>query len=188
MPRAPIAETPEQRESRLKRQRDYEARRKAADPEGWAKAQREAAKRYRERNPEKAREATRKWGAENRDRIYAARKSNRQENHLLWLYREAKARAAKRGLEFSIQFSDIPQISDTCPLLGVPFDKPEGAATAYRASLDRINPALGYVKGNVWWVTYRANLIKNDGTADEHQKIADAMRNALNSITYVVRD
>lgn len=43
-------------------------------------------------------------------------------------------------------------------------------------SLDRIDPRKGYVKGNVWIISYRANLIKNDGTAEEHEMIAKAMR------------
>lgn len=44
------------------------------------------------------------------------------------------------------------------------------------SSLDRVDPAKGYVKGNVWIVGYRANLVKNDGTAEEHELIARAIR------------
>jgi hypothetical protein len=47
--------------------------------------------------------------------------------------------------------------------------------------LDRIIPEEGYVAGNVNVVSYRANRIKNDGTAEEHLKIADWMDSMLQS-------
>lgn len=34
-------------------------------------------------------------------------------------------------------------------------------------SLDRKDPAKGYVKGNVWVISYRANAIKQDATLAE---------------------
>lgn len=64
-----------------------------------------------------------------------------------------------------------------CPLLGHPFAE-ANSGTAFVPSLDRINPKLGYIKGNVWIVGRRANMIKNDGTAEEHEQIARAMRAA----------
>ena len=38
------------------------------------------------------------------------------------------------------------------------------------ASLDKIIPQLGYVKGNVVWCTQRINVMKNDATLDEMKK------------------
>ena len=40
-------------------------------------------------------------------------------------------------------------------------------------SLDRIVPKKGYVEGNIAWISNRANVIKNDGTAEEHLKVAE---------------
>jgi len=36
-----------------------------------------------------------------------------------------------------------------------------------QACIDRIIPELGYVEGNVMIISRRANVIKNDATADE---------------------
>jgi len=80
-------------------------------------------------------------------------------------------------LEFTITESDIPPMGERCPLLGEPFEI--GGDKRYSPSLDRIDPKRGYVPGNVWIVGWRANLIKSNGTAEEHEMIAQAMRKAL---------
>ena len=42
-------------------------------------------------------------------------------------------------------------------------------------SLDRLVPALGYVKGNVQVISWRANKLKGEGTAEDHRLIAEWM-------------
>lgn len=169
-------ETPEQREKRLIRQRAYEARRRASDPEGYKRAQADATRRYAERNPEKTKAATKRWREENREQFNQRRRDWRSKNLVRALFLEAKARAKVRGVAFEIEAEDIPPMGETCPLLGHPFPPPDVRGTPFSPSLDRIDPTKGYLKGNVWIVGYRANLIKNDGTAEEHEKIALAMR------------
>jgi hypothetical protein len=74
---------------------------------------------------------------------------------------------------FTIQFSELV-FPTHCPILGLKLDY---WAENYRddayPSFDRTNPALGYVTGNVQIVSWRANRIKNDGSASEHRQIAD---------------
>jgi hypothetical protein len=43
-------------------------------------------------------------------------------------------------------------------------------------SLDRINNMKGYVPGNVKIISWRANHLKSNGTALEHEKIAQYIR------------
>ena len=38
-------------------------------------------------------------------------------------------------------------------------------------SLDKVIPSLGYVKGNIWVISYRANTIKNNCTFEEIEKL-----------------
>ncbi|HDR9087196.1 TPA: hypothetical protein QDB10_003109 [Burkholderia vietnamiensis] len=181
MPRKPKEETPEQREKRLTRQRAYEARRKERDPDGFKAAQLEASRKWRENNPDKRKASVKKWRENNRDRFNETRRKWRARNIVRALFLEARSRAKERGLEFSIGFDDIPEMGQICPLLGHPFPPPEERRTPYSPSLDRIDSTKGYVKGNVWIVGYRANLIKNDGTPEEHEMIAKAMRERMNS-------
>lgn len=77
--------------------------------------------------------------------------------------------------EFTIEFSDLT-FPTHCPALGIELDYFANARAENSPSFDRLNPSKGYVKGNVTIISWRANRIKNDGTAEEHQKIADFMR------------
>lgn len=43
-------------------------------------------------------------------------------------------------------------------------------------TIDRIIPALGYVPGNIVVISHRANRMKSDGTAEEHERIAAWLR------------
>ena len=88
----------------------------------------------------------------------------------------AQKRAENAGVPFTITENDI-RIPIYCPILGVKLRAHKGkGAKDDSASLDRIIPELGYVPGNIAVMSHRANRIKSDGTADEHQKIADWIR------------
>lgn len=98
---------------------------------------------------------------------------------------QARFRAKKNGIPFDITRSDIV-IPVICPLLGIPIfklrstGKPVGCPNS--PSLDRIDPTKGYVKGNIWVVSYRANRIKNNATVGEFEKVVHAMRKRLQVI------
>lgn len=86
---------------------------------------------------------------------------------MLW---GAKKRAKRDGTHFDIKAEHII-IPDRCPLLGIPLQQAGGFREAGSPSLDRIRPELGYVPGNVWVISYRANQIKNDATLAELRAI-----------------
>lgn len=88
----------------------------------------------------------------------------------------ARLRADKAGVPCTITEEDI-KIPVYCPILGLKLTTGTGRGPKPNsASLDRIIPDLGYVPGNIAVISHRANTIKNSGTADEHQKIADWIR------------
>jgi hypothetical protein len=90
------------------------------------------------------------------------------------LVRFAKARAKRFGVPFSITENDII-VPDKCPVLNIPIDLKHRSRSDNSPSLDRIIPSEGYVPGNVAVISYRANRIKNNGTAHDHRLIADWM-------------
>lgn len=90
----------------------------------------------------------------------------------------ARSRAKKYGLPFALTSKDI-EIPEFCPVLGVKMewhDKQGGSPLS--PSIDRIQPSLGYVRGNVAVISSRANRIKTDATAEEVQKVADWLKRA----------
>ena len=67
-------------------------------------------------------------------------------------------------------------IPDVCPCLGTPIVPGEEGGIENSPSVDRIDPSKGYVKDNVWVISYRANRIKNDSTFEELEKVFNAVK------------
>jgi hypothetical protein len=78
------------------------------------------------------------------------------------LYRSAKKRALKKGLEFNIELKDI-HIPKKCPILKVPLI----CSTRYSPSIDRVYPDKGYIKGNIAVISTLANSMKANATPKE---------------------
>lgn len=101
-----------------------------------------------------------------------------QKGHVYARYSSRKHYAKKKGIDFKISYDyALSLVTDKCPILGLELSwcKQSKTVTENSPSLDRIIPKLGYVEGNVVWVSTRANRIKNDGTQEEHEKIAKFM-------------
>jgi hypothetical protein len=133
---------------------------------------------YKEKVNKQAREKRRElaldseWRSTRNDR----RRSLYEKNHAAYLLKAARYRAKKAGIEFSIIVEDIT-IPDLCPILGIPLEKGNGRPTDNSPNIDRIDCTKGYIKGNVWVISHRANRIKNDASLEELEKIVAALRN-----------
>lgn len=125
-------------------------------------------KQYSQKYPalrKKSRDERRKTDPEYRKHEEELQRQRDKKNPAKYLYRMAKYRASQKGLEFTISESDIV-VPNQCPLLEVPFDEVR-SASSYAPSLDRIRSDQGYVPGNVWVISKRANMLKLDATPDE---------------------
>jgi hypothetical protein len=80
------------------------------------------------------------------------------------LWKHAKARAAKKNLPFNIEVEDV-LIPDICPIMKEPIT-PVGSGP-FSASLDRIVPELGYIKGNIRVISLLANQMKWNATREQ---------------------
>lgn len=101
--------------------------------------------------------------------------SNRED----YMYRAAKIRASKKGIEFNISIEDIT-IPRNCPLLGIELDLINLKRNNPNSpSLDRIDSTKGYIKGNVWVISSKANVVKNDLSLEELETFS---RNTLSKI------
>ncbi len=101
------------------------------------------------------------------------------------LLRAAKQRSKRKNIEFSIDKSDI-HIPSICPILEIPLVRSDGLFTDNSPSLDRIDSSKGYVKGNVWVISWRANSIKSDASIEELTKVVSALTTKLHEINNIL--
>ena len=90
-----------------------------------------------------------------------------------YLWMQARARARRRGIPFSITLEDVEAVdTDVCPYLGIPIKRyPQGMGNGRygndKKTLDRFETELGYVPGNIVVCSWRANRIMSDATTAE---------------------
>ena len=99
---------------------------------------------------------------------YLEKRRSRLRNIQHYIWSKAKQRAEKNGLEFNIEDSDII-IPKVCPLLEIPLEWGVKGNYESSPSLDRIDSTKGYIKGNVWIISKKANSMKNSATFKELQ-------------------
>lgn len=124
----------------------------------------------------------RRWARESYARRYHLRAAEIQEaarkrrasNPARAMLNRVKHRATAEGLEFNLELSDLV-IPTHCPALGIPLKVGQGRQADASPSLDRIDPAKGYIKGNVVVISFLANRIKSNGTAQQVRQVADWM-------------
>ncbi len=101
------------------------------------------------------------------------------------MFNKARNRAKNKGLAFDIDVNYIRSIIPThCAVLGVKLEwsTHRGNGTnplPNSPSLDRIDPTKGYIKGNVWIISHRANIIKSDASHEELKLVTEAVGRAI---------
>lgn len=96
------------------------------------------------------------------------------ERRIRRLATDARLRAKARGLPFDEDLSDLLPPPIHCPVLDIPLSYATGQGQRWNApSIDRIDPAQGYLKGNRIVVSVLANQIKSTATPDQIRKVAD---------------
>jgi hypothetical protein len=96
------------------------------------------------------------------------------------ILRGSRMRAKKAGIPHDIDVTDVP-MPEICPVLKIPLfvnpDRNWAGACDNSPSIDQIVPRLGYVKGNVRVISFRANRLKCDATPEELELILADLRN-----------
>ena len=148
----------------------------------------EAMRQYYQDNKEKARLANKKYREVHGERL---NKQTLKRNKEAWhdisephffkrRVSAIKSRAKIYGRDFNLDAEYLKTIwpeDGMCPALGVLMKSGDrlNATQLERdcfPSLDRIDATKGYVKGNVHWVSLKANRIMTDGTPAEVMKVA----------------
>lgn len=80
------------------------------------------------------------------------------------LLSRVKTSSRTRGIPCTITTADLV-VPSVCPILGMPLAFRQGRDCV--PSVDRIDNTKGYVPGNVWVISGRANTMKNDASIEE---------------------
>lgn len=102
------------------------------------------------------------------------RKHSNEESYKKNMLTSARQRAKQKNLEFNIDLSDII-LPEKCPLLGIKMSI-NSENKNYSYSLDRIDSSKGYIKGNVWVISNRANTLKNNSTIEELEMLVTNLK------------
>lgn len=158
--------------------------------------QKEAARKYRNKNREALREYQREYRKthnmkpyqkasydKNKDKRTEYRRNRYRKEPWHYLVTSAKRRASTLDVPFDLDANHIKDIwpaDGLCPILKTPLAAGNLLENRNQsASLDRITPALGYIRGNVQIVSFRANRLKGDGTLEEFRILVDYLERAL---------
>lgn len=96
--------------------------------------------------------------------------------HLMWM--EVKKRANARGIPFELEVSDIV-LPKLCPILGIELRFGEGRVHDASPSLDRLIPSRGYVRGNCFVISSKANRMKQENTMEDFLNILKYLQDRL---------
>lgn len=117
-----------------------------------------------------------------------AKAANKFTSRLRTIYTKRMREGRKNGLECTILIYEIPAPPRCdgqwlCEVLNKPMILMERGYGLhdYTWSLDRINSNKGYIKGNVRWISNRANRLKNDATLEESILIVKYQERCVNS-------
>lgn len=108
----------------------------------------------------------RMWASKNMGRIVQKKRERRKRDLQGCLLESAQNRANINNIPLSIVKEDII-IPERCPVLGILLRRNTGKAAADSPTVDRLIPELGYVKGNIQVISYKANKMKNNASVEE---------------------
>lgn len=130
---------------------------------------------------EEEKERVKKWYHDNREKVNSKLRDKRRNDgdvirekarnrrikkwakNKIW---QCKQRSKEKGLPFNLDESDLSFRPEFCHVLWIKLDYKSGSDMRFWASIDRIVPELGYVKGNVRIISFAANAAKLDGLGD----------------------
>lgn len=101
------------------------------------------------------------------------------------MLKAARKRAKEKNIPFDINADYLRSIIPShCPIFNTALEWSTYRGLGHRPlpnspSLDRIDPSKGYVRGNVWIISNKANTIKSNATHEELRLVTEAVGRAI---------
>jgi hypothetical protein len=136
------------------------------------------AKPLTEKQKEAARERCRRWRLRNPGKCTPYDPTHRMRRPWCRSLGVRQAHAKKAGLPFTLKVKDVEHLwTGRCAVTGIPFElvntTGKRGPRAFSPSLDRIQPELGYVPGNVRFVLQCVNAFRGTMTDTEMKTVAE---------------
>src|SRR5579885_873938 len=125
---------------------------------------------YKKHRVKEIARAKKSLAKKSRAEINAYRKDHNRRHPISVIFQHARKRAKEKNIPFDITADDLV-VPKFCPILGIELCVNEKHAKDNSISLDRIVPELGYVRGNVAIISYKANTIKNNASIEDLEKV-----------------
>lgn len=87
-----------------------------------------------------------------------------------------KAQAKYKGVKFDLSVDDIEWVKE-CPILKINLDYFSSGRNNNTVSFDRKDSSIGYVKGNVYVISNKANSCKSDLTVTQIERMLEYVKN-----------
>lgn len=140
---------------------------------------------------------TRWYNNGGREKCKAYIKANPVQTITAQLTKAARTRAKQKDIPFDLDLDYVrsmvgenAELASHCPVLGMALDWSRQRGNGSKPlpnspSMDRIDPERGYVKGNIWIISHRANQIKSDASHEELKLVTKAVGEAIvNSLEF----
>ena len=132
---------------------------------------------YEKRDKDAARARASAWSAKNPERrkeIKDAYDIRRRTDPTVWakhMVNSLRGRSKRKSIPFDLTANDLLKLipaDGLCPALGIPIIF-GGKLSRNSPSVDRLIPALGYVRGNIAIISHKANSMKHAYPVDTHR-------------------
>lgn len=123
--------------------------------------------------------AQKSFRKKSRDEINSYKKKLNRKNPISIILQQARSRAKLKNIPFDLTIDDIV-VPEYCPVLGLKLTVNKGYAKDNSITIDRLIPELGYVKGNVSVISFKANTIKSNSSIEELEKVLSWVKLQIN--------
>lgn len=90
-----------------------------------------------------------------------------------------RRRAKRKGVDFNLTQSDIRNIPNTCPILGIKLFYTPGKRTNNTPSVDRVDNSKGYTKDNIRIISWAANRLKGEFDVKTIENLLQYMKGVI---------
>jgi hypothetical protein len=132
---------------------------------------RESRRKWSEKHPEVGRIKGKKRYARNPEKYREKGRASYARNLLVQRLRSIRRRCKVAGTTCTLTQEHL-RSPPTCPFLGISLQVGAASGMSTSPTVDRINPNGGYTPENILFLSYRANTIKNNASAEELLRVA----------------